>query len=90
MTPQQKAKEYAFEYAENMFPYDIGGDNNWNEKNALVSEVAETACLFMYEWTKEYMLKQLEVWEDYYLNKNSSKIADALDEIITWFRSPEI
>ena len=52
-TPIEKAMEYAIEYAENKFPYDIGVDDNWNEKHALVEEVAETACLFMHEWTKE-------------------------------------
>ena len=44
----------------------------------------------MYEWCKEDMLQELENWKDYYLNNKSFKAADALDEIITWFRSPEI
>lgn len=47
------------------------------------------ACNTMHEWTKENMLEEFETWKDYYLNNNSFKVADALDEIITWFRSPE-
>ena len=62
MKPQEKAKEYAIEYAENKFPYDIGGDDNWNEKHALVEEVAETACLFMHEWTKQQMIDKTINW----------------------------
>ena len=54
------------------------------EKQRWIGKVCE-----MHKCTKEFMLKQLEVWEDYYLNNNSFKVADALNEIITWFRSPE-
>lgn len=48
------------------------------------------AAMEMYKWTIEDMLKGLETWKDYYLSYNSFKVADALDEIITWFRSPSI
>ena len=71
MKPIDKAKEYAINYAENMFPYDIGGDDNWNDKNALVKDVAETACLFMHEWDKQQFIE----WTAEWLQKNADEYA---------------
>ena len=51
-------EEYAIDYAENMFPYDIGGDDSNNEKHELVREVAETTA----QWKDEQPIVEQGGW----------------------------
>lgn len=77
MKPEDKAKELSECFDERMGCY-------------VVDDEKYEQFMQMHKCTEEYMLKQLEVWEDYYLNYKRFEVADALEEIINWFRSPEI
>lgn len=63
-------EEYAIEYAENMFPYDIGGDDTNNDKHELVREVAETTA----QWKDEQFRAEKQQWIEKaceWLNENA-------------------
>ena len=85
MTTKQEIEEYAISYAENMFPYDIGGDDDNNGKNALVVDVAKSAA----EWG---MLKAEErvfdwLYENFYEHPHTTNhictdIAESMDDLV--------